>query len=265
MISTQPQDLRITIITVVRNGAAHIRHTIESVLGQTYPNIEYIIIDGLSTDGTVDIIRGYESRSAHWKSEPDEGIGDAFNKGLELATGDYIQYLNADDLLAGKDVVSQVVNLIHKHNQPALIYGDIGLISQQSHEIIQRLIMQFTASALLQGRALPHPALFAHKSYFAKYGNFDNSFRIAMDYDWLLRGALQERVVHIPVLVSLFRYGGISTVNAVLSRDEVIAALKKNRFITTRAQELRLRTYFYLRRLAKSFLQMCSTRRLTGN
>lgn len=263
MTTTQSQDLRISIITVVRNGENYIRHTIESVLAQSYQNIEYIVIDGLSTDGTVDIIRSYEHRISCWKSEADEGIGDAFNKGLKLATGDYIQYLNADDLLAGSDVISQIVNSIHEHGQPALIYGNIGLIGQQSNEVQRILSMEFSASAVLQGRALPHPALFSHKSYFDKYGNFDNSFRIAMDYDWLLRGALKERVVHVPLLVSLFRHGGISTINKKLSRNEVIAALKKNHFINNNFQELRLRIYFHLRLLAKAFLRVVGSRRIS--
>lgn len=253
-------DLRVSIITVVRNGEKYIRHTIDSVLGQTYPNIEYIIVDGLSTDGTVGIIQDYEDRIAHWKSEPDAGIGDAFNKGLQMATGDYIQYLNADDLLAGSDVISRMAQLIREHGCPPLIYGDMGLISQHSNQILQEFSMDFSVSTFLKGRTLPHPALFAHKSYFDKYGNFDNSFRIAMDYDWLLRGALKERVVHVPLQVSLFRYGGISTVNKKLSRNEVIAALKKNNFISGRYEELRLRIYFHWRLLAKASLRLIGLR-----
>lgn len=254
--------LRVSIITVVRNGADHIRQTIESVLSQTYPEIEYIIIDGLSTDGTVEIIRSYSDRLAFWKSESDAGIADAFNKGLEHATGSYIQFLNADDLLAGPEVVQQIVQEIHAHNYPALLYGDIALIDRDSARVVQKLRLPFTEKGFLRGRSLPHPALFTHRKYFEKYGNFDNRFRIAMDYDWMLRGIFNERVVQVRILVSLFRLGGISTTHQRLSRDEVVIALKKNKFIVSKAQELGLRAYFLIRLCIKNMAEFFGASRL---
>jgi glycosyltransferase involved in cell wall biosynthesis len=245
------QEISISIITIVRNGAEFIRDTIESVLSQTYTNIEYILIDGLSTDGTVEIIQSNESKIAYWKSEKDEGIADAFNKGFAASTGDYILYLNADDKLAHANVVSDMVKGIHEYNFPTLIYGDIDYIDRHSGQLIRHASIPFSSAGFLKGRMFPHPSLFTHRRYFEKYGVFDTAFKITMDYEWLLRGVLIEKVVHIPILVTCFRDGGISTVNNQRVKNETILALKKNGFIRSRFAEARLRAYFYIRTSVK--------------
>lgn len=249
------QNIKISIITVVRNGVPFISETIESVLEQTYKNIEYIVIDGLSNDGTLDIVRAHETSISFWMSERDAGIADAFNKGLRQASGEYIMFLNADDKLAGKDVITEMVSAIHANNFPTLIYGDIFVIDRDTSSMKRRVSIDFSEHALLKGRMFPHPSLLANRRYFDLYGNFDTSFSITMDYEWLLRGAIKETVVHIPVLATYFREGGVSTTNDQRVKDELILALKKNGYISSWLDELKLRIYFYLRLIAKVILR----------
>lgn len=232
-----------------------VEQTIKSVLGQCYPNSEYIVVDGGSTDGTVDVIKSHESGITKWVSEKDEGIADAFNKGLSLATGDYILFLNSDDALATPHVLEDMSGSIVENGFPALIYGDCDVLDRSSDKILYRAVIKFPRDDLRRGQMLPHPSLFANRSYFEKYGVFDAQFKIAMDYEWLLRGALKERIVHVPLLVTNVRTGGISTLDQSRVVDEIIAALKKNGYISSRWGELEMRSYFSARSFTKAVLR----------
>jgi glycosyltransferase len=245
---------KISVITVVRNGRPFIEQTLRSVLSQQYPNLEYIVIDGGSSDGTVDIIQAHKQGITQWLSEKDEGIADAFNKGLVLATGEYILFLNADDALANPQVLENIAQQIVNSGFPSIIYGDCDVLERDSGNLLYRASIPYSADGLLAGQMLPHPSLFAGRSYFEKYGNFDGRFRIAMDFEWLLRGALKERVVHVPVLVSNVRTGGVSTQNQHQAVDEIILALKKNGYIESGWAELKMRAYFRARAYAKYIL-----------
>lgn len=246
---------KISIITVVRNGAQFVGQTIASVRSQSYSNIEYIVVDGGSTDGTLDIIRANEAGIARWISEADQGIADAFNKGLALATGDYLLFLNADDALAAQDVVADVVDLIQVHSQPEIFYGDCDLLDRQSEEVLSRTSITFQSEKMRYGHMIPQPAMFTRRSYFEKYGKFDTTFRIAMDYEWLLRGGLSERVVHVPLLVTRVHDGGVSTQSRAAVINEIVRALQKNRLITNGFGEGKLRAYFLARAAAKKMLK----------
>lgn len=250
------RSLKISIITVVRNGERFIKETIDSVLCQTYPDIEYIVIDGLSNDGTVDIIKENSSRIAYWVSEKDHGIADAFNKGFAASHGDYILYLNADDSLASPDVISNVVSEIQRESLPMMLYGDISYIERETGNFIRHVSMPYSKVDLLHGVMFPHPGLFTHRGYFEKYGIFDTSFRITMDYEWLLRGALKERVVHYPILVTYFRDGGASNVDHKKVKEETIRALLKNKLVMPGVDLYRLKTYFLVRTVIKRLLKM---------
>ncbi len=245
---------RISVVTVVKNGHQFIEQTIKSVLGQSYENVEYIVIDGSSTDGTVDIIRSYESRLTRWLSEPDKGIADAFNKGLALATGDYVMFLNADDALISSEVLEHIAHEIVRTGFPVLIYGDCNVLDRESDEVLYRADIAFSGKGLRRGQMLPHPSLFTHRSYFEKYVEFDVRFKMGMDYEWLLRGGLKERVVHVPLLVTSVRNGGMSTLDRARAVDEIILALKKNHLISSAWGEYRLRAYFQLRAVVKNIL-----------
>ena len=251
----QPASLpSISVVTVVRNGAEFVGQTIESVLMQRYADVEYIVIDGGSTDGTVEIIKAHEAGIAKWISEKDNGIAEAFNKGVSFSTGDYILVLNADDALANPDVLKTIAGSIVANDSPVLLYGDCDVLDRRTGQVLYRASIDVTRRKLLLGTIIPHPSLFAHRSYFQKYGRFDPGFRIAMDYEWMLRGGLRERIVHVPLLVTNVRNGGISTRDHKRVVEEIIAALKKNGYISSKWAELRMRGYFLSRSFAKSIL-----------
>lgn len=246
--------LKISIVTIVRNGQQFIEQAIKSVLDQTYGNVEYVVIDGGSVDGTVDIIKSYESRIAKWVSEEDDGIADAFNKGLSRITGDYVLFLNSDDALANPEVLTIVANEIAENKYPVLIYGDCDVLDRSSDRLLYRASIQLSRKGLKRGQMLPQPSLFTHRTYFEKYGIFDRNFKFAMDYEWLLRGGLSEEIVHIPLLVTCVRDGGISTLDQASVVDEIVWALRKNKIITSNLTEFNLRGYYAGRAFAKYIL-----------
>lgn len=246
--------LPVSIVTVCRNSEKFLEETIQSVLSQDYDCIEYIVIDGGSTDGTVDIIQRYDSNIDHWVSEPDRGISDAFNKGVASSSGEYILFLNSDDRLHASDVISKIISHIVCCDYPMAIYGDCNVLSRNTGKLRYRAIIEYKPSTFLKGRTLPHPSLFLHRSYFDRYGLFDEAFTIAMDYELLLRGIPHERVVHVPCLVTDVRDGGCSTKDYSQAVEEIILALKKNRYVHSIADELGLRLYYGLRGVVRRFI-----------
>jgi glycosyltransferase involved in cell wall biosynthesis len=247
----------ISIITAVRNGGELFRDTVESVATQNYEQIEYIVIDGQSSDGTVDVIRAYASKISHWSSEPDRGIADAFNKGIAIAKGEYLLFLNSDDRLSAPDAVARMANAIMANGWPVLIYGDCRVVSRATRE--QRYVARivFEPEAFRRGATLPHPGLFMHRSYFERFGVYDVSFRIAMDYEILLRGALEVRVVHVPEIVTEVSDGGVSTRNGALVISEIVRAMRMHGVIESRLGEWRTKAYFHGRRLTRRLLENC--------
>lgn len=235
--------------------------TIESVLEQTYQPIEHIVIDGGSTDGTVDLIRKHESRIAKWLSEPDRGIADAFNKGLRLATGDYVMFLNADDWLADPEAIARLVAAAREREWPLVIYGDCDLYDRDHDHFLYRASIPYDRAALLRGAALPHPGLLTHRDYFVRHGEFDETFRIAMDYELFLRGVPQTGAQHVPVLVTNVRGGGLSTRDRGLALEEIFRALRKNGYLRSGLAEMRLRGYYFVRYAARRILETLGLRR----
>jgi len=246
--------MKITIITIVKNGMPFIRETIKSVLSQTYPNVEYIVVDGNSDDGTLQLIQSYDGRLSKWVSGDDGGIAEAFNVGFKLSTGDYILYLNADDALAHPDAIKQVAQKIQEFESPDFLYGDCDLINRQSSELLYRASISITIKKMLKGQIFPHPSTFTKRKYFIDFGLFDPKFKIAMDYEFFLRGIGDARIIHVPILVTKVRDGGISTVSQARVVREIIAALKKNGHLDSSIRELRLRFYFWVRRSFRAIL-----------
>ena len=244
----------ISIVTVVRNGREFVEDTIVSVLSQTYENYEYIVIDGASQDGTVDVIASYSEKIKYWISEKDAGIADAFNKGYNATTGDYIIFLNADDYFVDSNVLQDVVNLIQSNNYPILVYGDCEVHERVGGNFLYRTNIQLTIGRMKRGGMLPQPSLFSHRSYFEKYGLFDLKFKIAMDYEWLLRGARNEIIVHIFRCISCVRNGGVSTTNQKAVITEIIRALRKNNYFRFAFGGWLLLIYFMVRMYVKDFL-----------
>jgi len=194
--------LKITIITVCYNCIATIEKTILSVANQSYKNIEYIIIDGNSTDGTLDIIKKHEDKILKWISESDNGLYDAMNKGISLATGDIIGVLNSDDTFYSTTVVEEIVNF-HKQNN---IEASVGNIIQHNKEgkIVRVYSSKYWNPEKLKiGFMPPHPSIFFKKNLFCKFGNYDLGFIIGADYELITRYFLKNNIT--------WKYSGITT------------------------------------------------------
>lgn len=225
-------NIKVSIITVVRNGEKTIKDTIESVLSQTYSDIEYILIDGCSTDKTVEIINGYEKQISKFISEPDEGIYDGLNKGVSLATGDVIAFLHSDDVYANETVISGIVNCFDNGTQG--VYGDLVYTDKADVNKVFRYwkSCDFSLSLLSKGWMPPHPTLFLRREVYQKYGTFDTSFKIAGDYDFMLR-ILKDNIVvkYLPQVVYKMRVGGESnrSIKNILNKSkEDLRAMRKN-------------------------------------
>ena len=229
--------------------------TIDSVLAQRYENLEYIVVDGGSTDGTLDIIKKKKHGIQRWISEKDAGIADAFNKGLGLSSGDYVLFLNADDALSHPEAVSNLVQHAVANDCPAFVYGDCNVLDRESGRTLYRAVVDFTRNGLLRGRMPPHPSLLTKRSYFEKYGAFDTQFKMAMDFEWFLRGIRHEEIFHAPILVTNVRTGGVSTQHPRLAVEELILALRKNGYLSSKMKVWRLRAYFSGRVAAKMLLK----------
>lgn len=200
----------ISIITPSFNHGQFLEQTIRSVVEQDYPNIEYIIIDGGSTDGSTDIIKRYEDHIAYWTSEPDRGISDAFNKGIKASSGDYIQFLNSDDWLIDASVVSRVAESIQKHDFPLLLYGKTEIVDRKSGQTLCSMGRSFSLKRFLLRVTIPHQALFTRRDYFNIYGYFDTSLRHSMDYDMIMRSVPDLSPVWLDYYIAKMREGGIS-------------------------------------------------------
>jgi glycosyltransferase involved in cell wall biosynthesis len=205
---------KISIITVVYNNSQTISGAIESVLSQDYPNIEHIIIDGASTDGTVEIIKSYSDRISKFISEPDKGIYDAMNKGLKIAIGDIIGILNSDDFYANNTVISDIVREFETKNVE-MVFGDLVFVKPEDLNKVVRLYStpDFTPSKFAWGWMPPHPTCYLKKSVYERYGYFKTDYRIAADYEILTRFMAKHKISysHIPKILIKMRTGGLST------------------------------------------------------
>ena len=207
----------VTVITVVLNGEQHLEQTIRSVLEQSYANIEYLVLDGGSTDGTLEIIGRYEDRIDSWVSEPDAGIYDAMNKGIARARGELIGLLNADDYYE-PDGVAAAVASYRRSGKAGIYYGHTYLLQED-------LGLRYEYPARNQhwrGMGFCHPAMFAHRQVYREVGEYDQRYRLAADYDFLLR-ALERKVALIPVDAYLVNYrnSGLSASNLAASLGEI--------------------------------------------
>ncbi|GLU52380.1 glycosyltransferase family 2 protein [Dyadobacter frigoris] len=205
--------MKVSIITVVYNGAATIRHCIESVLSQNFDSIEYIIVDGKSNDGSMEIIESFGSKIAKLISEPDKGIYDAMNKGIKLATGDVIGLLNADDFYADKTIISEVAQAMSQTNADGC-YGDLNYVDGQNEAVIKRnwVSGEYKKNSFLMGWMPPHPAFFVKKKCYDQYGDFRLDMGSAADYEIMLRFIFKNgiKLTYIPKVLVKMRTGGVS-------------------------------------------------------
>lgn len=219
---------KVSIITVCYNSAKTIEDTIQSVVNQTYDNIEYIIIDGLSTDNTLEIVNKYKGKIAKVVSEKDAGLYDAINKGIGLATGDIIANLNSDDFYIDNNVIADVVSTFEKEKTDTL-YGDLYYVDAVDTNKIVRYwkSREYKEGLFLKGWMPPHPTFFVKKEVYQKHGLFDLQFKSAADYEIMLRfiHRFKTSIAYLPRVLVKMRVGGVS--NASLSNR--IKANKEDR------------------------------------
>lgn len=207
----------VSIITIVYNGKKFIEQTIKSVLSQTYFKIEYIIIDGGSTDGTIDIIRKYQDSLAYWVSEPDKGISDAFNKGIKRARGVIVGVINADDWYE-KDAVEHVVRSMHAAD---VLYGNMRIWKEGKVDFE----LEGNHNLLEKEMTINHPTVFVRKECYERYGVFDETFKCAMDYELMLRFYKNGCVFfHLPHVLANLRWEGFSDKNWRMGCKETLKA-----------------------------------------
>jgi len=227
----------ITIITSTYNAAQTLNRCLASVEHQTFPHIEHIIIDGGSTDGTVENIKTHaqvkESRISWWISEPDHGIYNAWNKALPHIKGEWVQFLGADDYLFASDTMEQAaLHLTEIDSHIPIVYGKIALFSEQTGKIKQWDGDRWEAmkKPFFKGKCLPHPAVFHRSALFTEYGGFDESFRIAGDYDFLIRVLKGHDAHFVDLPIVMMQMGGVSTnpTYTVSLGYEVYRLLQKN-------------------------------------
>lgn len=214
----------VSIITVVYNGEKTITQTIERVLNQTYQNIEYIIVDGKSTDGTLDIINNYRNQITHVVSEKDLGIYDAMNKGINLATGDVIGIINSDDYYE----IDAVENITKLYKQGCVIYfGAMRSIEENNDSFIYPGADNL--EKLKRGMVIGHPTLFVNREVYEKYGKFSLEYKVASDWDFTLRCYINKvEFIKTKKVVSNFHVGGISSVISNEYLKELSVIRKKN-------------------------------------
>jgi glycosyltransferase involved in cell wall biosynthesis len=223
---------RFTVVTVSLNSVTTIADTLLSVRQQSYSAIEHIVIDGGSTDGTVDIVR--RSSPDILISEPDRGIYDALNKGVARSTGEIIAFLNADDIYAADDVIASVALEFMAHPLDAVL-GDVAFVEAENMERITRVYSsrRFQPSRLAWGWMPAHPALFLRKSVFDRYGLFKTDYRIAGDFEFIARVFSKAGISYryLPRILVKMRTGGISTrgwKSTLLLNKEVLRACREN-------------------------------------
>jgi len=205
--------MKISVITAVYNSKDAISEAVESVLGQNYDDIEFIVIDGASTDGTKELLELYRDKIDILISEPDHGIYDALNKGIEHATGDVVGFLHADDLFANNGVLSRVAETLSDLGADA-VYGDLEYVSKDAPDKVIRHWQSdaYSADKLKYGWMPPHPTFYVRRCVYQQHGGFDTSFHIAADYDCMLRflGRAKIKAAYIPSVMVKMRLGGAS-------------------------------------------------------
>lgn len=187
---------KFSVITVTYNAAAVLEDTIQSVITQTYHHVEYIIVDGGSTDGTLDIVAQYRDRIATVVSEPDKGLYDAMNKGMRLATGDYLCFLNAGDSFHEDDTLQSIAHSLTGSTLPDVIYGQTELVDSEGHFVRMR---RLSAPEHLNWKSFRQGMLVCHQAFFAKRTlaePYDLRYRFSADFDWCIRVMKRAQTLH---------------------------------------------------------------------
>jgi glycosyltransferase involved in cell wall biosynthesis len=218
---------KLSIITINFNNADGLKKTIESIASQTFSDFEYIVIDGGSTDGSVEVIEKYSDKITYWVSEKDKGIFNAQNKGIEKANGEYCLFLNSGDYLVNNDVLTDVFKQNHTED---IIYGDMMI--DWGNGIIRLGKMPDTISFFqMVSDTLWHPVSFIKRQLFEQYGNYDESYKMVADYEFFFRTIIMKNVstFHIPLPISVYNVEGLSSV----SENKTIEKTERRKVLNT--------------------------------
>jgi len=249
--------MKISIITVTYNSGQTIKSTIDSVLQQRYSDIEYIIVDGQSTDDTINIVSSFGKKVSTFISEPDEGMYDALNKGISLATGDVIGILNSDDIYADDMVIPRVVEQFENEKTHS-VYGDLKYVAHDNMKQTLRYWRsgKYNRNKFLYGWMPPHPTFFVKREIYQSFGGFNTNLKSAADYELMLRFLFKYGVSssYIPEVMVLMRTGGMSNAtikNRIRGNREDQVAWKINElnsyFFTTWLKPIRKIPQYILR------------------
>lgn len=229
--------MKITIITVSYNSSVTIQDTIESLLTQSYSNIEYIIVDGLSKDNTVDIIKEYEPKfkgRLRWVSEKDKGLYDAMNKGIRMATGDVVGIINSDDFYHKPDVIFKIADAFKQPDVEA-VFADVRFVNPDNLDKTVRYYSSknFSPNRFRFGFMPAHPTFFTYKKFFDEFGYYKTDYKIAADYELLIRFLHTNKLnyKYLPLDVMKMRTGGASTASIksnILLNKEIVRACREN-------------------------------------
>ena len=231
--------MKVTIITVAFNSAKTIEDTIKSVLSQDYPNLEYIIVDGGSSDSTLEIIRSYQDKIAVLISEPDRGMYDAMNKGIAKATGEVIGILNSDDTYMSNTTISELMALMQQRAVD-IVYADLIIVDPMDrHKVLRYYDSSYFQPTKFKSGWMPaHPTVFVKRHLYEDFGYFKLDYQIAADYEMLIRLLYvhQASYAYLPKPAVRMRFGGASTANLArnwILNQEIIRACRANGIATS--------------------------------
>lgn len=229
--------MKLSIVTVTYNSGITLRDTIQSVLFQSYPDIEYLLVDGLSRDNTVEIIKEYEpqfSSRIKWISEKDSGLYDAMNKGIRMATGDIVGIINSDDFYHRTDILAKVADAFQDETVQA-VYGDVRFVNPDNLDKTVRYYSskKFSPNLFRYGFMPAHPTFFTYRKYFDEFGYYKTDYRIAADYELLIRFLYTHhlKAKYLPLDFMKMRTGGASTASFksnLLLNKEIVRACREN-------------------------------------